>query len=728
MAALIHSPSPFYTAALRYAARGWKVFPLLPKAKEPATKHGVKDASSDPEQIAYWWARNQRYNIGLATGSGRVAVDIDGERGIASLAQLIAKNGLLPIGPNQVTSKGGHFLFGVQEKIQNQTCSAKKPTRFGWGIDVRADGGYILGAPSVHPSGHIYAWTGVDFPIPDAPEWMLLLLRKPKIPMKEGNGSTKPLPLGERYSSAALQSEYELVARAARGTRNSSLNLAAHNLGQLCASGDLKRMEVEGALISAASHNGYLGEHGIEHVKSVIASGLAAGMEKPRDGKPKRSPPHLKLVQNGKYEPDEATPDWETTLLRTQNGLKRDSIHNGVLVLNDTAGACLEYNEFSGLIVVKGRPPWHPRGLPFEPHTLNDPEITRARCWLDYNGISVTQAATLHALEAIAHLRRVHPVRDALRSFVWDGVERIDRWLCDYMGAPETAFVCQVGAKWLISAVARIMRPGCKVDTMLILEGGQGARKSSALEELAEFDGVSYHLGELHGLGTKEAIIQIQGNFIVEMAELDALKRAAQATQIKAFLSCRSDKIRPPYGKTTVPWPRQCVFAGTHNPDGSGYLEDPTGGRRFWPVTVGDIDLDRLKEDRDQLWAEAVAKFDAGETWWLTEAGVIAEAKEEQEQRATEEPFMHRLKMWLTKKTQCTTAEILQDCWGLATRDINRGWTTRAGQAMARVGGWTRKRLSDDDGERFWAFVKIGFEPDEVGQIDRLDTRLDEEI
>ena len=161
-----------------------------------------------------------------------------------------------------------------------------------------------------------------------------------------------------------------------------------------------------------------------------------------------------------------------------------------------------------------------------------------------------------------------------------------------------------------MSAVARIYRPGCKVDHVLVLEGPQGRQKSEALRMLAKND--SWFTDRLSHVASKDAVLEIAGVLIVEIAEMDALTKATSSAQ-KSFLTRRRDRFLPPYGKHPINLPRQCVFAATINPTVGGYLKDPTGARRFWPVACrGMIDRDGLEKVRDQLWAEAVHQFKAG--------------------------------------------------------------------------------------------------------------------
>ena len=210
-----------------------------------------------------------------------------------------------------------------------------------------------------------------------------------------------------------------------------------------------------------------------------------------------------------------------------------------------------------------------------------------------------------------------------------------------YLGAEDTPLNRAFGSRWMISAVARIMQPGAKVDHMLILEGPQGAKKSSALKVLA---GAEWFTDELAEIGSKDAAQQMRGIWIIEIAELDAIGRA-EVSRIKAFLTRTTDRYRPPYERYVVEVPRQCVFAGSVNPD--TYLRDETGNRRFWPVRCGRIDLDALRRDRDQLWAEAVARYREGAIWWLDEPELIAEVKAEQDQRYHADAWDSRIDRWL---------------------------------------------------------------------------------
>jgi Virulence-associated protein E len=206
-------------------------------------------------------------------------------------------------------------------------------------------------------------------------------------------------------------------------------------------------------------------------------------------------------------------------------------------------------------------------------------------------------------------------VRAHFECLVWDGAPRLDTWLTDYFHAQDSAYIRAIGPRDLISAVARIYRPGCKVDNLPIFEGPQGKQKSEALRTLVIRD--AWFTDRLSHLASKDAALEPVGVLSAEIAEMEALSRASSSTA-KSFLSRRNDRFRPPYGKHMVSLPRQLVFAATINPPAGGYLKDPTGARRFWPVACrGMVDREGLEQVRHQLWAEAGHRFKAGASWWL---------------------------------------------------------------------------------------------------------------
>jgi hypothetical protein len=266
-------------AALALAGAGFPVFPLRPRCKVPLIPRerggrGCLDATADPGQVRAWWSRWPDANIGLACGAASWALDVDGEGGLATLADLEDLHRWLPVGPASVTGSGGmHLLFAGSDRVRN---SAK---RLGARLDTRASGGYVVAPPSVHPdTGGRYAWlSGRDpwsAPPPEAPDWLLDLLDPPQ-PARPAAPKAKPRPAATSYVTKAFERELEAVALAGDGQRNQTLNKAAFSLGRFVAKGELDAVDVGEALVGAALAAG-LSRH---EASRTVASGLRAAVK-----------------------------------------------------------------------------------------------------------------------------------------------------------------------------------------------------------------------------------------------------------------------------------------------------------------------------------------------------------------------------------------------------------------------------------------------------------------
>jgi predicted P-loop ATPase len=238
------------------------------------------------------------------------------------------------------------------------------------------------------------------------------------------------------------------------------------------------------------------------------------------------------------------------------------------------------------------------------------------------------------AVRIICLANEFDPILDYLNSLKHDGTSRIDTWLTTYLGAEDNELNRAVGRKVLIAAVRRARSPGCKFDTILVLEGEvQGRGKSTALRDLAGDENFSD--AEILSADQRTQQEQVRGVWIYELAELAGLRKA-DVERVKQFASKTCDSARPAYGRSRVDQPRRCIFIGTTND--SKYLQDATGNRRFWPVTTDKIDLDALRRDRDQLWAEAAACEAQGEPLTL-DPSLWAAAGERQASRLISDPW-----------------------------------------------------------------------------------------
>lgn len=303
----------------------------------------------------------------------------------------------------------------------------------------------------------------------------------------------------------------------------------------------------------------------------------------------------------------------------------------------------LRRNLFSNRIDVIGDLPWERKG---ENAAWSDDDANQLRIWLEPYFGKCTKNDIIDAVSACARDQAYHPVRDYLQVLTWDATARLDTLFIDYLGAADTPYTRSVTRKAFVAAVARIMQPGCKYDTMPVLIGGQGRHKSTILAKM----GGAWFSDSLRTFDGKDAMETIQGTWINEVAEMQAMNRT-DINAVKAFLTKTNDYYREAYGRYAADRPRQCVFFGTTN--SRDCLVDATGGRRFWPI---DIDqqgrtknvFEDLDSERDQLWAEAVTYWRLGESLHLP-AELEAEARVVQEEHRQRHPWEGMISAFLEK-------------------------------------------------------------------------------
>src|SRR3990172_3005934 len=277
-----------------------------------------------------------------------------------------------------------------------------------------------------------------------------------------------------------------------------------------------------------------------------------------------------------------------------------------ILSLSEPWAGVLAYDEFAGRIVKRKLPPFAGASL----GEWSDVDDTRTLMWIAQNfGFQPQEKDLVRAVDAAGQDAAFHEVRDYLKGLTFDQQPRLATWLTDFLGAEDTPYTRIVAVRWMVAAVARVMKMESKADYVLILVGPQGAGKSTVLSILASpwfTDApISFH--------DKETSMLIRGKWIVELAELDSFSRADSSAS-KSFFSRITDRFRVPWGRRPADVPRQCVFAGTVNH--FTFLKDDSGNRRYWPVEVGSLKLDLLRAQRDQLWAEAFELFNKGQRWW----------------------------------------------------------------------------------------------------------------
>lgn len=285
---------------------------------------------------------------------------------------------------------------------------------------------------------------------------------------------------------------------------------------------------------------------------------------------------------------------------------------------------------------------------PSETGGLTDDHVLAIAHWFAREWrLKVPKDNAWSAVRSLALANSRNPPRERVQALAkaWDGEARLDDWLINYLNAETrdegtgeefAPYIRAVGTKWLISLVARVMKPGAQVDTMLVLSGAQGARKSSALRVVGEAFGASCY-GDSFDISdrSKDRLLKLRGKIVVEWAEMAGLSKR-DVREIKTFLTERNDEYRAPYDRAPRRWPRTAVFAASTNE--TEMLADETGARRFWVVPIGGLitaeQIARLRADIDQIIGEAAHRYQAGEKWWIcdeTEADLMAMTRERQE-------------------------------------------------------------------------------------------------
>lgn len=675
-------------AALHYATQfGWRVFPLHTAdekgcscgradcggpGKHPRTSDGSRGATTDAKQIRAWWVQWPDANVAIATGAGLVVIDIDPRHGgDDALVDLRAKLGALPDTVEALTGGGGrHIFLSAPIEVRNSA------NVLGEGVDVRGEGGYVVAAPSVHASGKAYAWEASSRPdevevqpVPQA--WLAAMTARPKLRVVPGS-KEEQIPDGQRN---------ETLFRRASSMRSIGCSRAAI-LAAITEENDARCVPpLDPAEVKAI-------------VESVCRypAGLSPEYQAKRDEAAARKA--AKAEGLSPAQPKNETGDWQDDLIRTPRGAVKNTFANLCAILrNAPEYAKIRYNEMLLTPENDGRP-------------MADAELGAMREAIELRyGFSPGADSLSQALITVSSERSHHPVREYLQGLAWDGVARLDCVAQWYLGAEASPINVTMLRAWFISAVARAMDPGCKVDTALVLVGKQGARKSGFFRTL----GGAWFSDTAINLDSKDAYQQLRGAWIYEWGEIEYITGRAHAGKVKAFVTSQTDSFRPPFMRALSVYRRSNVIVGSTNED--QFLNDPTGSRRFWVVRVGDrIDLERLACDAAQLWAEAVAAYRSGEAWWLTADAEQARAVSS-EDFAVADPWEGAIAAWIDgrnpieKDKPITTRKVLVDVLGMKLSDAGQADSNRVASVMKRLG--YRNHVAKVDGKpvRVWELV-----------------------
>jgi len=401
---------------------------------------------------------------------------------------------------------------------------------------------------------------------------------------------------------------------------------------------------------------------------------------------------------------------WKTELTRTPRGNYAPSLANAISILRHDPkwAGVLAYDAFAGKVLKLTPAKWHRHDRPSKayrkPGPWTDLDTTLLRAWLEREyEMQLKAHDAVAAVDAVAHSNPEHGPRDYLKKLIgtWDRTPRLDKWLVDYAGVRDTPYARAVSAMWMISAVARVFQPGCQVDHGIILEGAQGIGKSTLLRAITPNE--QWFLVDIGSeFGKVDSFQKLRGKWIVEMSELDSLGKSALSAA-KAYMTCPIDSYRKSYGRETADYPRTCVFAGTTNKD--EYFTDDTGNRRFWPLLLAAIDRLGVVQIREQLWAEATARYLADEPWHISDPEILAAAQDEQEARLLSDPWARIVARFLSDEAVhsagITTHQLLTTVLKIRPSDLKRDVEMRVA-AILRLLKWANsgRRLSTVDGVR----------------------------
>lgn len=611
-------------AAIKYATKyKWAVFPVDSKTKKPITPHGCKDAKTIVGAIKAWWSRYPDASIGIATGSASNLIvidkDVDYDKGLdgkQSVYEWEKLHSPLPETVVAVTGRGGeHWYYHYTgSDIGNRAGILE-------GVDVRGEGGYVIAPPSIHPNGTEYYWEASGDP--------------DEVPIAELNDVVKEfLSIGTQRKHSG---EFQLPETIAAGARNDTLYRLACSL-------QAQGIPDEAILAAVLKTNASACIEPLEdeEVHQIVSSAL------------KHAKGEMRVIAKTNLEWHEPELSYQVDKNGEVTDRPAQTIKNAVeaITYDKNLFGRIRYNSLAYTPYVYGNMPWlQHRG--WREWTNNDD--SNLRCYIENKYGLKNSDKIMDALKIVAESTKINPVMEMLEECLamWDGNKYIENLLPQMLGVKKTEYSIAVMKLFMYGAISRIYHPGCKFDYMLVLVGAQGKGKSSFLRYLALND--AWYNDNFSTLDSARAIENLRGMWIVELAELQATKRAKDVETIKSFITSRVDTYREPYNRRTEQRPRMCVLAGTSNP--VDFLTDKTGNRRFLPITCNEVEplMDMFADENAtkaifaQAWGEAMHDFqEAGGKPRLTmPERLFKAAVEAQEAYLEEDPYIGMVQEWL---------------------------------------------------------------------------------
>lgn len=616
-------------------------------------------------------------NVGIVLGEQTngeylIAVDVDDAERLSTLE---GELGELPPTLTGKSARGDRRFYRAPSDMRNVTGVGGEP-----GVDVKAKGGQVVVAPSRHASGAVYAWSYPLLPVADLPPaWILALRPAPKVPQEfhDYTPSTlredkRALKRAEKYLQAAVIAETSQLSMVREGGRNVALHRAlcrllplAHGMSLVTGHGYVVR-ECSSAARAAGLHDReiattiasaekWLQESGAARMPHVLSAKAPEGED---DSPPPTSPdetPPVKLLED--------------------NGAPAKIAENVARMLPFYPRGAPRYDAFSDRILwPDGEEVTDQDELDVQGWLMSRPTSSRVRVGPDVVHGGIVLLAHRHPYDALHDFLRALPA--------WDQTPRLDTWLVDIARCEDLSSVRLFGRKWLIQAMARGTTPGIEADGVLILEGPQGLGKNRLIRAL--FGDFQKSLA-CYAPGDIEAARIADSSWVVHDDEFGGSR--ADVDRLKAFVSTTHDTYRPPYGRNLVTRMRRAVIVASTNQ--STYLTDETN-RRFMPVRVGEIDVERAREERDQLFAEALSARTSGEPWWIHASDPTA--FEAQDSRRARDIIEEDVAAFVLGRTKPLTTVELADAIGIPAERRDRALEMRLGRAL-RLEGWNRERV-----------------------------------
>lgn len=694
--------------------------------KHPRTKNGLDDATTDLDQIREWWRRYPSANIGINCGKSRIlVVDQDTYKDIYDGDDLELDEETV----TALTGGGGTHLF---YRMEDTDTFGNRNKNLPAGIDIRGHGGYVIVAPSGHESGNVYQWeleyAPWDIELALTPSKLRALLeqgnQKRDRAATSGDTSRKysDNETGTRYGMRALENQVGKVRAAIDGTRNETLNSAAFGIAQLVGGGEIDENYAYDALLDAAAGCGLSDAEATATLDSAFGAGVGQ--------------PYSKSKKAATVASDEAVEAIATMLeLAIASNLPLDSCKPLIKQLSDDQRrnpAIIDalvkvmpqeshrqkWLDSCGHVGETRADGWinalRDLGYTFALNQLEDmaevdgkrlDDITRSKIYLEMDRHSTPKTYVDDAINVLCAENRYHPIRQYLTGLEWDGDDHLTAFLKCFdverktvvMNGKPTPLGWQIITRWLLGCVARGLhgdseKPFKHQTPMMVLIGEQGMGKSTLFKWLTHGVGSDEYFQEgtldPHKTEDKRSMVT---KWIFEVAELGSSLRKSDRDALKGFITTELHTYRKPWGRANITKPTLANLVGTINPE-NGFLDDPTGHRRFLPVRLEGINHQYAELDVNQLWAQLVHMYQSGASPELSQAEKEA-LKTVYEENEVENPIQTYIQMYFDVSAdddslKCHTATIIKRlrAFGVSLNSDERVAGRQINDALAPMG------------------------------------------